>query len=206
MALKGVLVQARNGRSGKRPCLWGGGAGERGQGCGERQRCSGEDGPGSWRLCTSACCLACSSCVGDTSNCATGSFAHAAAPPLPPAPHTPPLVPSQVRGLCRQQFFARALGLKAATAQQLSAARAQQQQQLSAAPQQQQHPGARAGGPGAGGGQQQRIETLAYPLAHGDAWSHGVQPPAVAAAGGLPYGPAAVHTGMLTNPLAGAGR
>lgn len=112
----------------------------------------------------------------------------------------------QVRGLCRQQFFSRALGLKVATAQQLSAARVQQQPHPGA-PQQQQHPGARAGGPGlapgAGGGQQQRIETLAYPLAHGDAWSHGVQPPG---AGGLPYGPAAVHTGMLTNPLAGSGR
>ncbi|PNH11346.1 Protein ELC [Tetrabaena socialis] len=102
----------------------------------------------------------------------------------------------QVRALCRKQFFSRALGLKVAVAQQVAAA----------------HPPPAAGGPGS-------FRTQAYPIAHGDSWSHGVPPPPPqqqqqqaawqpqqpGPGSGL-GGPPALHTGLLVNPLAGHGR
>ncbi|GIL82998.1 hypothetical protein Vretimale_8514 [Volvox reticuliferus] len=59
----------------------------------------------------------------------------------------------QVRSLCRKQFFSRALGLKVAAVQQTANARTSHLQSS----------------PGS--------ETTAYPIAHGDGWSHGALPP-----------------------------
>ncbi|GIL66936.1 hypothetical protein Vafri_20457 [Volvox africanus] len=114
----------------------------------------------------------------------------------------------QVRSLCRKQFFSRALGLKVAAVQQTASARTPHLQSSLAS------------------------QTTAYPIAHGDGWSHGALPPppggmqtpgpllqqpgftpgppprypgSVTPGTGVSSGPGFMtpSSGMLTNPLAG---